>query len=292
MEKIQDTIARIPKPYRLRVEWKIDDLQGQTPEHIAESFRDVMEFMRYYKWSNSSKKFFLSAVLAIAGYFILGLMVVAQTLGWFGTDFLADLLEEMVDIAGWVFLWEAVTILFLESTERSISDLHIRKRIASLSILDSTGKVLVERSHDKLFQRLGYLDRLHALGRFGLLLSSCSFVMSGMDGFFYLLADETLVSEEILPYLPIVCTIVIISSLCQIAAGVGGFYLFFGRKNVFTKFSKGYAIAMLVVIALVLVLFCFAMEFTAIARILLSFSCTLVFIVSLFLDAVIMKKKQ
>ena len=292
LEKIQDMISRIPMPYRLKVELKVDDLQDQKPECIADSFRDEIELMRFSKRSNNRKMLFLSALLAIAGYFILGMMVVAESLGWFGSDFIASISEEVVDIAGWVFLWEAVTILFLESSERSVSDPGIRKRIASVSVLDSEGTVLTSRSHDGLFRTWGHMDNLQTIARHGLLLSGCGFIMFGLNGFFYLMHGESILNDASIPYVNYARILLIAISLCQIVAGIGGFYRFFGRQNVFTKFSKVYAAVMLFVTAIFLIVFCFSLEFKEILTTMISYSCTLVFIVSLFLDSGIKKKKK
>ena len=292
LEKIQDTISRTPMPYRLKVELKVDDLQENKPESVMDAFRDEIELMRFSKRANNRNMFFLSALLAIAGYFILGMMVVAESLGWFGSDFIASISEEVVDIAGWVFLWEAVTILFLESSERSVSDPGIRKRIASVSLLNSKGAVLASHSHDELFRAWGWMDNLQTIARHGLLLSGCGFIIFGLNGFFYMLHGESMLNQAGVPYAAVARCLIAAVSLCQIVSGIGGFYRFFGRRNGFTRFSKGYAIIMIFAVAIFLIAFCFSLEFKLLLTTMLSYSCTLIFIASLFLDAGITKKKQ
>ena len=290
LEKIHGMIPRIPRPYRLEIQLKINDFQGHKPKTIVESFSDSLEFMQFSKRADNSRMYFLSAMLVIVGYFILGMMVVGQESGWFGSDFIASIAEEVVDIAGWVFLWEAVTILFLESSERSISDPGIRKRIASFMVCNSEESMLVNCSGDELFQKWGRMDKMKSIVRHSLLISGCGFVLFGLNGLFYLLQVDTLAGEVGVEYLNFIRFILGSISICQVLAGVGGFFRFFGRRNVFTGFSKGYALCMFFVIGFSLIVLFFSRQFKELLLMLASYCCTLIYISGIFLDARISKK--
>lgn len=291
LDQVHETIHRIPWPYRLKIQLKLDDFQGHRPEAIVESFSDSLEFMRFSKRAGNSRMLFLSAMLVIVGYFILGMMVVGQELGWFGSDFIASITEEVVDIAGWVFLWEAVTILFLESSERSVSDPGIRKRIAALAICNAEGTVQAEKSHDELFRTWGHMDKVKSVVRHCLLISGCAFILFGLNGFFYLLQLETLLEEDAAQYMNLIRLVMGTLSLCQILAGVGGFYRFFGRRNLFTGFSRIYAFFMCFMIGIYLVFSLVTMEFRQILMVLGSWSSTLLFVAAVILDGRISKNR-
>ena len=159
-EECRNVVSEFPTPYRLNAEITVDDWGAYSPDALARSFRDSLEMMQNTKRMKSRRVLFLSAMFVIAGFLILGLMVCGQNLGWFGADFSASLWEEAVDIAGTVFLWEAVTVVFLEASEESVSDPGIRKRIAFLTFRNTDGTLLLPVRDDQLYQHTNQTARM------------------------------------------------------------------------------------------------------------------------------------
>lgn len=278
-ENCQELVARFPSPYRLNAEIVLDDWEGHTPQELTQSFKDSLNIMQKTGQAKGRRILFLSALFVIAGFLILALMVCGQEMGWFGAGFSADLWEEVVDIFGCVFLWEAVTVTCLETSEQSISDPRIRKRIAFLTFRSADGTLLLQASDEELFQAADWTFLMKRIVRDCLLISSCGFVLLGINGLIYLpqIADHVTGTAAVFA-----CVVLFMLAAFQIMAGVGGFYLFWGRQNRFTTFAKGYAFCALVIIALLVT--DSMKSFSSILSILISCFCQLLFIFSLFVD--------
>lgn len=287
-DALQETIAKFPVPYRFHIELAIDDLQGHSPAELVHSFKDSVEMKQISKRLLTRRVLFLSALFVLIGFFILGVMALANEQGWFGSGFTAALFEEAVDIVGTVFLWEAATMLFLESSEQSVSDPGIRKRIAVLSIVNTDGTPLLSATYDQLFQRMNRNHTLNRLARTGLLLSSCGFFVTGFNSLLRQVQLSSIISSDMRVYLTVMQ---VVFSLCQMVSGVGGFYLFWGRRNLFTAFSKGYAYCMAVVIGLLLLVAASIYNFREILLFLSSFTITILYILSLFLNEKTLKSR-
>lgn len=278
-ENCQELIAKFPAPYRINAEIVLEDWEGHTPHELTQSFRDSLSIMQKTGQVKGRRALFMSALFVIAGFLILALMACGQEMGWFGEGFSAALWEEVVDIAGWVFLWEAVTVAFLETSEQSISDPRIRKRIAFLTFRNTDETLLLRVSDEQLFQIADWTFLMKRIVRDCLLISSCGFVLLGINVLIYIPQIENLATGGVAVF---ACVIIFVLSALQIAAGVGGFYRFWGRRNGFTTFSKVYAFCSLAIIA---ILVTNSMDsFSSIMSIVISFCCQLLFIFSLFVD--------
>lgn len=278
-EECQQIITRFPAPYRLNAEIILEDWENHNPQEPAKSFRDSLSIMQNTKRMNGRRALFLSAMFVIAGFLILALMVCGQNLGWFGSGFSASLWEEVVDIAGTVFLWEAVTVVFLETSEQSVSDPGIRKRIASLTFRNTDGTLLLRVCDDQLFQLTDWTARMQQLVRDCLLVSGCGLVLSGINALMFVLNPEFPMDGEVLTKVRMYLSFL---SIFQVAAGVGGFYLFWGRRNVFTALAKVYVFCELVITVLIIAIS--TPSFTETLSLALSGCSQLLFIFSLFVD--------
>lgn len=285
-QECEEIISKFPAPYRLNAQIVVEDWGNHTPQELTRSFRDSLEMMQNTKRMKSRRVLFLSAMFVIAGFLILGLMVCGQNLGWFGEGFSASLWEEAVDIAGTVFLWEAVTVVFLEASEESVSDPSIWKRIAFLTFRGTDGALLLRVCDDQLFQHTNKTSRMKRIVRDCLLVSSCGFVIAGINGLMYLPQTEYPVEGAMLTLLRVLLFVLPVS---QIVAGVGGFYLFWGKRNGFTAFAKGYAFYALAIIAILMI--AGTHSFLEMLSMVLSCCFQLLFIFSLFLDGKISSKQ-
>lgn len=185
----------------------------------------------------------------------------------------------MFTIAGTVFLWEAVTVVFLETSGQSVSDPSIRKRIAFLTFRDTDGTLLLRVCNDQLFQLTDWTARMQQLVRDCLLVSSCGLVLSGINALMFVLNLELPTGGNILTEVRVFLSFI---SVFQISAGVGGFYLFWGRRNVFTALAKIYVFCELVITVFVIVFS--TPSFSEKLSIALSGFSQLLFIFSLFVD--------
>ena len=280
-EKCRETISKFPAPYRLNVRISVGQWGALSERDILRAVRDYVEISENTKRLQGRRILFLSAIFVIVGFQILSCMFCAQNLGWFGESSSADLWVEAVDTAGTVFLWEAITVVFLEASEQSAADPGIRKKIACLTFHNPDGTVL-EVSNRQLFHHTDRSTQLKRILRDSLLVSSCGFVVTGFTGLIYMPQSEYWGAGALANW---GIAILGVLAALQIFAGVGGFFMFWGRRNGFVTFAKVYAYCSLVIIALAMLVTLATGSFWEMLWMAVSFLLKLVFIFSLLLDA-------
>lgn len=131
--KLQEIISEMPIGYRVDVHLRIDNYEDYTPKEIADNISDTMELNHFRNEKSKRRKWVTSAFLIIVGILILFLMGYGSANEWFGEGENASLITEVLDIAAWVFIWEAVTILLVEPSENFVSRIGYIGRINSFS---------------------------------------------------------------------------------------------------------------------------------------------------------------
>lgn len=150
-EKIGEIIDMVPSNYRLKFIFEIRDLEGYDPNDLMAALQAYIN-MKYYRLSLSMRKKKIGAfVLAAVGILLLALNVYAQVRELFG-DTAQAIITEVIDIAAWVFVWEAVTIYFLDTGEMRANLKTIRKRLIDITICDINDKRATSETTEKLFE--------------------------------------------------------------------------------------------------------------------------------------------
>ncbi len=153
LSRVSDILSRIPLDYKADLSFAIDDYEGYDPNKLLESFNDLVEMNNYEGFVDGRKKGLRIALLLIAGIISLVLMISGTKGGWFGEDSTKDLITEIIDIIGWVFIWEAVSIIFLSPNEEKIRSVKLKTRVNSISFKDgNNGKILTEEKGLKAFE--------------------------------------------------------------------------------------------------------------------------------------------
>lgn len=280
-ETCMASIAPFPEPYCLEAEVVVSDWGDHTPREFAQTVRDAMEMRQNTKRLQGRKVLFLSAIFVIVGFFILAVLLCGQDLGWFGTGFSAELWNRALDTVGTVLLWEAAFMVFLDTSERSVSEPKLYKRLAYLTFRRPDGSLLYRISNKQLFHHTNWFFWLKRIVRDCILISSCGFVVSGINGMMSLFQMPQIWDGTIQSWIGGAACLLFV---CQILAGVGGFYLFWGRHNGLTAFSRGYAVVLLVIVALMMVVMVGTSGISQILWVALSFFLNLLFVFSLLLD--------
>ena len=163
-------LESIPSGYHADISLRIDDYEGYSGKIIMESFNDMLEFGRVKYNTNNRKKYYKVAFILAVGLVLLSFGIFAGFEGWwhiFDKDkFIGELLLSFLEIAGWVFCWEAVSIIFLEENDDMRKGSAIINKLSSVTFLNKDNKELIgeesEQIHKLLFkqtklQRSGYL---------------------------------------------------------------------------------------------------------------------------------------
>ncbi len=135
LEMISEKIRSLPETYRADVKLDIKDLEGYTNESLMEAIKDSIEFSHYRSDKQVKKNWVLASIFILVGLVILltAAFLASSAEEWVSTTN-GSVFKEILDIAAWVFIWEAVSILFISPTEESIVENSLRIRLHSLTI--------------------------------------------------------------------------------------------------------------------------------------------------------------
>ena len=119
LQRVSEILDTFPLEFKVNLTFKINDYEGHDPDEVVESFKDCLEMFHYSIHREKSFRLLEAVILALVSVGILFLRKFVLDNGVIGDD---NLTSEMLDITAWVFLWQAVTVLFLTPNEfREIS---------------------------------------------------------------------------------------------------------------------------------------------------------------------------
>ncbi len=189
-EKIADIVSKVPLTYKADVIFVIDDYDSYDPKLLLEKLNDKIEINNYVIVRDRRKKWLITVSLVMTGLALLFVLQLAKKYSWFGTGIRADILTEALDIVSWVFIWEAVTVLFLSPSDLKIVQFNLFNRINTISFSNKKENVLLKEKMDEVVNNAGKgtkkLDILNIL----LLITSTFLLVSAVYGFVVYLIDD------------------------------------------------------------------------------------------------------
>lgn len=149
-EKITKIITKIPGRYKYDFIIVIDDFENFTSKDLMEMIEDYFGIKYFENKKSLRRKRYAAFSLLIAGTLFLILSILASSLKWLGNETSRTILNEILDIVAWVFIWEAATIYYLEGFTLKAKQKIIKNKINSITIKNSNNKNLTEYN-DKIF---------------------------------------------------------------------------------------------------------------------------------------------
>lgn len=179
--EIKENISDFPIEYKTDLSFQIDDYEGYSPDDILDSFDDAVE-LSYISSSKDHRKKGLQIVFClITGVFILYLLARGLLGEWTGfLDSTKEIIKEVFDIGAWVFIWQAVSLMFLTPTEGRLVYLTLSKRVRDIKLLDKEGNVIKhEKYEESNLHGLGEKKK-HSFARYLLLTTGAAFFALGL----------------------------------------------------------------------------------------------------------------
>ena len=235
IERVNNVIDTLPYGYRIDIEFSIEDFQEYTPKTIVESFNDELELNSFGVRKSRTKTWLVVSILVITGIVLLIFMFLGSSLGWFGSGTKEDIIVEIIDIAAWVFIWEAVSMIFLEHSENFSVSFNLKKRISSVKIINSKSKeILIEENHADIFNHWKKERPIYRIARISLLFASSAFICLAFFNLYSLIeygvsGDYT--TNEIIFF----GVGGAIGFIFHIVAGIGGMFRYIGSENKISK---------------------------------------------------------
>ncbi len=247
LARVGDIISRVPVDYRVDLNFAIDDYEGYDPKTLIASFNDAVEMGHYSVLSESKKNGLRIALLLVAGISCLVFMIAGGHNGWFGSDSLKDLLTEVIDIVGWVFIWEAVSIMFLSPSEEKKRTMRLRNCVSSISFIDGeSNECLAAEKCEDVFKQWAEESKVKRLSKELLLISGSGFLAISVSSLLSSISDILKPEYQVSPAFIIIYAITMtLSFLFLLIAGIGAISSYLGYGP-FRRFVGFFAIANLV----------------------------------------------
>ncbi len=240
LEKIADIYEKIPLEYRVEIDFHIDDYEGYEPNDLLTRFNEALELNNYLIQKSKRKKWFQAVILMLAGLAILALMGFGTMHHWFGEGETASICNEVLDIAGWVFIWEAVTVLFLEPNRLGVLGLRILSRTSEIAFYGGSDAKMVSEEGKAIVSKWEDEGKVKKAGRISLLLSSAAFIAMAFGSLFLAVTSfESAKENPIMLASMIVATIFIV--VFNFLSGAAGISKYVGRGKL-GKLSLPFAI--------------------------------------------------
>lgn len=243
LENINEIIETIPIGYKVEISFDIDDYESFDAKNIIESFNDTLEMNQYASRKKRQRKDLIASNLILIGITLLFIMVLSKANSWFGAGIKTDITAEVINIAAWVFVWEAVTMLFLEHSDQNIFALKIKTKVAKLSFYRNNSLLASEDAKDVFGNWLNE-SRVKRTGKIFTLISSFAFIFLAfyqIYACYYSLSQNNLKTEDLV--LEIISSI--LALVLYLLAGLAGISLYKGNKK-HIRFVGIYSILLLI----------------------------------------------
>lgn len=133
LETISSLAKHRPFGYRLKFDIAVSDLQGHTGEECEKLFVDSLFLAEHISVRHTKVENIVALALLVFGILILIFNALCNGLEWLSTDSVTwSTISEVLDIAAWVFVWEAVTIYFIERPESKAFQRRFRRTLAEV----------------------------------------------------------------------------------------------------------------------------------------------------------------
>lgn len=263
LERMSDLVRNVPETYRSDIFLDIKDYQGYTSEKLMEALKDSIEFARYKSDKEIRRNWVIASVFTLIGLIILlvAAFLSSEKISWMDSTNGA-IIKEILDIAAWVFIWEAVTILFISPNPEKVVESSLRLRLRSLSFSKPNDTDSVSEESSYLFDSSPWKKgQRKKTGRYLLLISGFLMIATGIANMFFLFTSLAPTIDAIFngkgiensglsqgALIAIFVLLVLASILLlgvRILGGIAGVCRFVGRGKL-QNFVAPYAIIMLI----------------------------------------------
>lgn len=130
-DKLKEYIALLPKKYELTININIEDTQGHSIDEIKSMFQNNTKLNKFKRLQSNSKKTGIAIAMTIVGSLFFLFYALGVNYNWWA------ILVEFLDIACWVFYWEAATIVFIDVLGENSKTKILQKRTKQINITNN-----------------------------------------------------------------------------------------------------------------------------------------------------------
>ncbi len=229
IEEMGKFLKMIPPDYHAIFEFRIKDYQSYDPKILMNAINDSMELNHYSGFKEKHRNFLLAILMTIIGVLVLLFMVVGEVNHWFDSTY-HDLIVEVIDILGTVFIWEAVGLAFLQPSEKVELDIRIRNKISKIIFFDEKNQVLCEEKQKDMLKKWENETILKKIGYRLLLITGSAMIAAGFGSLLVSVPALFAVEGDALSKAIVLISYLIASVINFLAGGLAIAY-YIGRKD-------------------------------------------------------------
>ncbi len=279
LEKINEITEKFPIEYKANIIFVINDFEGYSVDVLNEKLTDIIDMNNYQIIKNRKTTWFTAAILATIGFLLLLLLATAKANNFFGDGLKKEVLEEMMDITSWVFIWQAVTVLFLLTPDISKLSFKFIRRVKTVSFSDNKKEILRKTTKEELLANWDSDSKVSSLKKALLLISSTIILAIG----FYKAVDIITILVLADGNDKLVGSIItLVFSIFYIIAGLGGINKYLNKKR-FNKIVKINSVILGFLIIYALVLYIYYEQYHELVLCIITILVYILFMISIFM---------
>ena len=239
VDYLLEVISDIPEDFSVEYVLTIDDSGEYTHEQLLEAIRITIENTYYYHDEKKRQDNVLGAFFLIIGFLALTVETLGGLAGWLGErgSVVRIIIETLLDVVTWVFLWEGAAIILLTYENESTFFSHHMQRLNKMIIKNADGQKALSMDSRQFSKGWVVVGNKEAFARGFILLSNTIFLASLIWQIFGLLTSlQTGTTAEIIFCLA-ECILIILLVISNIS-----FYLDIGKMK---KYALGISVVVL-----------------------------------------------
>ena len=196
LTSINNRIKRIPFIYSVDIDIQIDDYEDYDPKKMIDGFNDALELNSFNYGRERRKKWMQAAIVLTVGLIILFITAYGKINSWFGSGRRGEVFAETLDIFGWVFIWQCVTIAFLTPSELGVNSMLFKLRVKKIAFLDINNEVVYSEETKKIYGNWENDKKMSIATRWALLISGFSLIILGIIRTLEFIGDFNILNIE------------------------------------------------------------------------------------------------
>lgn len=171
-----DMISYIPKEFKVKFNLTVDDYGEYDHKSLTDALKATVEDTYYYHDESRKKDSVLAVLFLIIGVLFLSFEIVGGMAGWYGEkgSITNSIIETVLDVMVWVFIWEGAYIVFLTYANDSTVFTQNIQRLCGLHFFNDSGEKLSGMNSEQLFGGWVYLTGKEILARNYILYSNAA----------------------------------------------------------------------------------------------------------------------
>ena len=180
IDYLRDIVSVVPDMFSVEISLTVDDYGIYTHDQLIDALRVTIENTYYYHDEKRRQTNVLSVFFIIIGFLTLTVEVMGGVAGWLGEkgSIVRSIVETLLDVMTWVFLWEGCALLLLTYENESTLFSREMQRFNKVNFKNSDGKILVSMDENQFYEGWVHLGKREAFARGYILFSNAILLAS------------------------------------------------------------------------------------------------------------------